>query len=132
MVRQPPRATRTVTLFPYTTLFRSGAALHHLADAALAPLPQGAALQGQPERRRVVRDGARGRRRRLHPLHRGAAEPLLSPSARDVPHHARGRLGEGELIGQANIRRQVAEPPHPAARRTGSRDRRRTTPPTTP
>src|SRR3546814_5443238 len=25
MLRRPPRSTRTVTLFPYTTLFRSGA-----------------------------------------------------------------------------------------------------------
>src|SRR3546814_2445319 len=38
MIRRPPRATRTDTLFPYTTLFRSGAhgeesqiAIAHLA-----------------------------------------------------------------------------------------------------
>src|SRR3546814_7642420 len=30
MIRRPPRSTRTDTLFPYTTLFRS--ATHHLAD----------------------------------------------------------------------------------------------------
>src|SRR3546814_13937908 len=36
MLRRPPRSTRTDTLFPYTTLFRSGAA-HALpaADTAL-------------------------------------------------------------------------------------------------
>src|SRR3546814_4979779 len=28
MIRRPPRSTRTDTLFPYTTLFRSGAASH--------------------------------------------------------------------------------------------------------
>src|SRR3546814_15030768 len=28
MIRPPPRSTRTDTLFPYTTLFRSAAALH--------------------------------------------------------------------------------------------------------
>src|SRR3546814_2137613 len=32
MIRRPPRSTRTDTLFPYTTLFRS-------ADAAVAGLP---------------------------------------------------------------------------------------------
>src|SRR3546814_15151385 len=34
MVLAPPRSTRTDTLFPYTTLFRSeaGAQAHHLAD----------------------------------------------------------------------------------------------------
>src|SRR3546814_15472473 len=34
MIRQPPRSTRTDTLFPYTTLFRS----HKEADAGLARL----------------------------------------------------------------------------------------------
>src|SRR3546814_18658979 len=35
MIRRPPRSTRTDTLFPYTTLFRSadGAAEHRLALA---------------------------------------------------------------------------------------------------
>src|SRR3546814_9189980 len=28
MIRRPPRSTRTDTLFPYTTLFRSDGALH--------------------------------------------------------------------------------------------------------
>src|SRR3546814_5435305 len=32
MIRRPPRSTRTDTLFPYTTLFRSG----HLLDVNLA------------------------------------------------------------------------------------------------
>src|SRR3546814_13392189 len=42
MIRRPPRSTLTDTLFPYTTLFRSGlspepfAALFALDDAALA------------------------------------------------------------------------------------------------
>src|SRR3546814_3277889 len=35
MIRRPPRSTRTDTLFPYTTLFRSGA----IAPALLAPPP---------------------------------------------------------------------------------------------
>src|SRR3546814_2488789 len=29
MLRRPPRSTRTDTLFPYTTLFRSDAVAHH-------------------------------------------------------------------------------------------------------
>src|SRR3546814_991314 len=29
MIRRPPRSTRTDTLFPYTTLFRSGVRQHH-------------------------------------------------------------------------------------------------------
>src|SRR3546814_14847107 len=33
MIRRPPRSTRTDTLFPYTTLFRSRSSLHCLAPA---------------------------------------------------------------------------------------------------
>src|SRR3546814_3317622 len=39
MIRRPPRSTRTDTLFPYTTLFRSGvysAVLHYLKAAQAA------------------------------------------------------------------------------------------------
>src|SRR3546814_2560942 len=35
MIRRPPRSTRTYTLFPYTTLFRSSSA--HAAVASDAP-----------------------------------------------------------------------------------------------
>src|SRR3546814_3499584 len=34
MIRRPPRSTRTDTLFPYTTLFRSGVLLDRVADVA--------------------------------------------------------------------------------------------------
>src|SRR3546814_2866307 len=38
MIRRPPRSTRTDTLFPYTTLFRSG-----LAASAFSPLTEAVA-----------------------------------------------------------------------------------------
>src|SRR3546814_8516536 len=34
MIRRPPRSTRTDTLFPYTTLFRSDGDVHRDADRA--------------------------------------------------------------------------------------------------
>src|SRR3546814_13950109 len=34
MIRRPPRSTRTDTLFPYTTLFRSARRLQHLQRRA--------------------------------------------------------------------------------------------------
>src|SRR3546814_15548824 len=40
MIRRPPRSTRTYTLFPYTTLFRSGA----WPDAASVRVPPGRRL----------------------------------------------------------------------------------------
>src|SRR3546814_10911707 len=36
MIRRPPRSTRTDTLFPYTTLFRSEGSLDHAGDHGAA------------------------------------------------------------------------------------------------
>src|SRR3546814_986213 len=36
MRRRPPRSTRTDTLFPYTTLFRSPRVLEHMVDTVLS------------------------------------------------------------------------------------------------
>src|SRR3546814_18421309 len=60
MIRRPPRSTRTDTLFPYTTLFRSGRVLqqagHHLGGVDLVHseglqqaerLPFGGAVKGR-------------------------------------------------------------------------------------
>src|SRR3546814_7534577 len=63
MIRRPPRSTRTDTLFPYTTLFRSGA--HHPgAGAQFGPVARGErmVLQAMPvlehqQLRRVELDG---------------------------------------------------------------------------
>src|SRR3546814_7002342 len=41
MIRRPPRSTRTDTLFPYTTLFRSG----HCAGAAVSVIALGPTAQ---------------------------------------------------------------------------------------
>src|SRR3546814_13441887 len=38
MIRRPPRSTRTDTLFPYTTLFRSAQLSRHGGDAGLLAL----------------------------------------------------------------------------------------------
>src|SRR3546814_13173654 len=39
MIRRPPRSTRTDTLFPYTTLFRSVRSLLHRRALRLPPRP---------------------------------------------------------------------------------------------
>src|SRR3546814_1108762 len=36
MIRRPPRSTRTDTLFPYTTLVRSGSPARHVDQRAIA------------------------------------------------------------------------------------------------
>src|SRR3546814_12650796 len=52
MIRRPPRSTRTDTLFPYTTLFRS--ALHALDDLAAAGLHVASRALQRLDRRLLV------------------------------------------------------------------------------
>src|SRR3546814_14872746 len=87
-IRRPPRSTRTDTLFPYTTLFRSwhgaGAVAGHRAPA----LPCGGRVR---HLRRALRLRPDGRRRREAPC---SARALASGRAvpRTGGHHvARGR-----------------------------------------
>src|SRR3546814_9224359 len=58
MIRRPPRSTRTYTLFPYTTLFRSPR--HHAGKGLSAgePPEPGGAQVGPRRHRRADRDAA--------------------------------------------------------------------------
>src|SRR3546814_6302889 len=59
MIRLPPRSTRTDTLFPYTTLFRSGVAKEMPAFGAEA---KGAmAARGKKSREHAGEEGREGR-----------------------------------------------------------------------
>src|SRR3546814_15330034 len=85
MIRLPPRSTRTDTLFPYTTLFRSAAAVvgEHPALAVAAEVGL---------RRRELRHRRLGDRdRRKHRPHFLLAQPNF-----------RG-YGEGWEIGRAHV-----------------------------
>src|SRR3546814_12510977 len=73
MIRRPPRSTRTDTLFPYTTLFRSDSLVegkrHRAFDRGHAGsrgiLPPGLALQpGYGGAERFLRDGRNASRAR--------------------------------------------------------------------
>src|SRR3546814_2465272 len=63
MIRRPPRSTRTDTLFPYTTLFRSLPDRRHCGGcrrfpriaAARRRVPRGHRLDGEREHRRPAR-----------------------------------------------------------------------------
>src|SRR3546814_10430607 len=51
MLRRPPRSTRTDTLFPYTTLFRSPSRQPRLTiNLRLYPIPESALAQPRPTR----------------------------------------------------------------------------------
>src|SRR3546814_1598333 len=70
MIRRPPRSTRTDTLFPYTTLFRSatcGAPVvnsRHGEGNGKDPLQDEAVAPGEPEGRRMDIPGPAGKRQR--------------------------------------------------------------------
>src|SRR3546814_9861813 len=65
MIRRPPRSTRTDTLFPYTTLFRSVRVVGAGADG------------GRPDRRPAA--GRPGRAERARPARRGPPDPRPVP-----------------------------------------------------
>src|SRR3546814_19444809 len=109
MIRRPPRSTRTDTLFPYTTLFRS--------DLCLASV--GGQLDEQPRlrrsahagnedglerllpfaRRRKPLDGQCGRYRR----DRRCAPVLLGQLSSDSGHHQIGRASCRERVCQFSV-----------------------------
>src|SRR3546814_13650814 len=87
MIRRPPRSTRTDTLFPYPTLFRS---------AAVALVP---ALAARRETAGVRRAGRRAWRRPVRPPGRGQRRPPLARAAR------RGAGGAAQPSAQRTARR---------------------------
>src|SRR3546814_17956654 len=78
MIRRPPRSTRTATLFPYTTLFRS--ASRH-AGPARRPRGRRAALGARQRRPRPAAHGAGGGGR----PQRSSAHCRRRPASPDLP-----------------------------------------------
>src|SRR3546814_4700511 len=104
MLRRPPRSTRTDTLFPYTTLFRSRrravqAALHPRGGEQRLPRPDPAGpaglrhgLQRAALLRERERAGPRPIRRRSRDGGRGAR---LQGDPREEPQRIQGSLRQG-------------------------------------
>src|SRR3546814_17737080 len=119
MIRRPPRSTRTDTLFPYTTLFRSGHGHRilleaHEAGAAtrLSVSPVGRSqggLRGRNGRRNLSERAAMRQQHRLHArgnlelrqdrrdsgLHSGLAEERKSGEEGTSVSVRVGRVGGG-------------------------------------
>src|SRR3546814_6072279 len=113
MIRRPPRSTSTDTLFPYTTLFRSGhqqivtafglgeRLAHHVEavgqDAEVVDLAAEPGQQGVDGVAVRIEDGARlGRGARLAQLVAGGEQPHLQPR-RDEDLAARSEEHTSEL-----------------------------------
>src|SRR3546814_9016006 len=91
MIRRPPRSTRTYTLFPYTTLFRSdaiGAELRGKLQIAvgIAAQRRNAGEQYGDARQRHREQGDAEMKARQQPLQRGVADGSIGHDARSEEH----------------------------------------------
>src|SRR3546814_13991701 len=101
MIRRPPRSTRTDTLVPYTTLFRSnGRDAREVRDDEQRPPDD--RLSGHPDRRARDTAGA-ALRRRAPPV--GARRIARSHSGDDRQAYRRApdAVADAREIGSANV-----------------------------
>src|SRR3546814_20844990 len=89
MVRRPPRSTRTDTLFPYTTLFRSPDADRNGAVAIPRGLVVGAAARHRGARRARLARASRG----TDPLRGRSRDPEHADDRPSVARSPRGADG---------------------------------------
>src|SRR3546814_1059287 len=117
MIRRPPRSTRTDTLFPYTTLFRSPPQLRQIYRARYR-----AGLLGPALCWRAVQFAADGERR--HPRRAagrpraadrcGARRARLPHPPRDGPHNPAPPPAPPPLLLAPHLNlAKIALPPHP-------------------
>src|SRR3546814_13133001 len=109
MIRRPPRSTRTDTLFPYTTLFRSRAGIGIAQVAAQrASLRKQLARQrsGQDQRRRGarVRRAVPGREVQVGVIGSDEIATLLELQSKALQHAL-----AGEENGRASSRERVCQ-----------------------
>src|SRR3546814_2144085 len=118
MTRRPPRSTRTDTLFPYTTLFRSTRPLRRAFQAPRGDGPRRPAAAEPPRRLRAGRapgpDPRHGDRQpqrlRLPAPGLGRGRRPVPAARRDAPGAAR-RPRAGVEIGRAHVRTPVTNAP---------------------
>src|SRR3546814_15294450 len=103
MIRRPPRSTRTDTLFPYTTLFRSDSAPDMLAAINVLRAGRGEAPATLEQLRPHVSKGARAMIRSAFPqLDEAAREALVQPFLdayeREIGLHGRPFDGVEDML----------------------------------
>src|SRR3546814_14973585 len=115
MIRRPPRSTRTDTLFPYTTLFRSRAEREEALSLARIELENLAAMLRSADEERVALERSleprRGRIMELQ-LQEQAARLAVEQFAEQLTEHQVDRQKLRELleqIGRASCRERVCQ-----------------------
>src|SRR3546814_12599065 len=115
MIRRPPRSTRTDTLFPYTTLFRSGEV--DAVEQAVLQCPLAAAEQRMGRRILVLLEqrtdpGEAGHRLRQEPEGEMRLGVVLGPRFRRIGSRDHGELVVEVVdheIGRASWRERVCQ-----------------------
>src|SRR3546814_11770336 len=104
MIRRPPRSTRTDTLFPYTTLFRSIVRVQRPKDPLKASVPD-------PELRNAVVDPGRGVEGKLPNLlaHRRATLAAAAQKEGAINDRSSIDLESQVQIGRASCRERVCQ-----------------------
>src|SRR3546814_10791017 len=105
MIRRPPRSTRTDTLFPYTTLFRSR--LRRLHDPAARRLGVRLREVDRPGTGAMVEQAHRTPSLRCALARAGAGQAARAGSAQDTDDVAAGPVGPG-----GHVRRQPRSEEH--------------------
>src|SRR3546814_16135307 len=96
MIRRPPRSTRTDTLFPYTTLFRSGLTVFHVVPNLTGALKAvDAGVDGL-----IVEGGEGGGFKSPRPVSTMVLLPLVVSKV-DVPVIAAGGFVDGPTMAAA-------------------------------
>src|SRR3546814_14128629 len=128
MIRRPPRSTRTDTLFPYTTLFRSHEVLCHIRDAQTAAVDfvHGEGLLMAPTiavPEMLERNGLTLQDFDLYEIHEAfAAQVLCTLRAWESEDYCKSRLGLDAPLGRIdpaklNINGSSLAPGHSSAER---------------
>src|SRR3546814_20016275 len=106
MIRRPPRSTRTYTLFPYTTLFRSHPAPPAIRGRAAVPRLAVGTLS-RPSRQGDAHGAGHSRRPRQRPgfLHPHEGPRTVAPAAPPPRQTRRPRTWHGPTL--------PAHPQHP-------------------
>src|SRR3546814_20599303 len=103
MIRRPPRSTRTDTLFPYTTLFRSLRAIAADQDRAAAVTRD---MQGWAERAETAAERDRELAARAAALDEELAALAAAPP--DLKHRAQALADEAQAARESD-RKSVVE-----------------------
>src|SRR3546814_20955197 len=102
MIRRPPRSTRTDTLFPYTTLFRSDAALTQASEQRLGVADALSAAKQKVVDTRTALDSAR--------TDRQAAQRVLAEGEERIRQSRRGAAVQAACRRHADLLKLEEQP----------------------